>query len=120
MAQLREESARLPNGQYFETWEVEPKFDRELHVNCAVAESGDGSAARPFKTIGEAAAIATPGTKVLIHAGTYRETVKPARGGESPEKLISYEAAGDLLEFIHIVCDYAIAEIESNATEVSG
>lgn len=25
-----------------------------------------------------------------------------------------------LLEFIHIVCDYAIAEIESNATEVSG
>lgn len=25
-----------------------------------------------------------------------------------------------LLEFIHIVCDYAIAELESNATEVSG
>ena len=95
MAELREESARLPLGTFFDSWEVEPKFDRELHVNCTAAESGDGSAEHPFKTIGEAAAIATPGTRVLIHAGTYRETVKPARGGESPEKLISYEAAGD-------------------------
>ena len=28
--------------------------------------------------------------------------------------------SNSLLEFIHIVCDYAIAELESNATEVSG
>ena len=28
--------------------------------------------------------------------------------------------SGFLLEFIHIVCDYAIAEIEKNTTEVSG
>ncbi len=98
MAALHEESALLPYGNYFESWEVEPKFDRELHVNVndpAASDENDGSAAHPFKTIGAAAAIATPGTRVLIHAGTYRETVKPARGGESPEKLISYEAAGD-------------------------
>ncbi len=98
MAALREESARLPNGNYFETWEVEPKFDCELHVNPAhpaACDENDGSAEHPFKTINAAAAIARPGTRVLIHAGTYRETVRPARGGESPEKLISYEAAGD-------------------------
>jgi len=33
-----------------------------------------------------------PGTRVLIHGGTYRETVQPAMGGLSPEKMISYEA----------------------------
>ena len=37
------------------------------------------------------------GTRVLIHAGTYRETVKPARGGESPEKRpSSHLSAGTL------------------------
>ncbi len=98
MAALREESARLPSGEYFETWEKEPIFDRELHVNCndpAASDDNDGSAAHPFKTINAAAAVAEPGTKVLIHGGVYRETVKPARGGESPEKMISYEAFGD-------------------------
>ena len=95
MAALREESARLPSGQYFETWETEQIYDRVLHVSAEVSASGDGSAEHPFKTISEAAEIATPGTRVLIHAGTYRETVRPARGGESPERMISYEAAGD-------------------------
>ena len=98
MAVLKEASALLPNGQYFDLWEVEQVYDRELHVDCnnpAACDSGDGSTEHPFKTIGAAAAIAEPGTRVLIHAGTYRETVKPARGGESPERMISYEAAGD-------------------------
>ncbi len=98
MAALREESARLPSGEYFDSWEKEPVFDRELHVNGshpAASDENDGSIDHPFKTISAAAAIAAPGTKVLIHAGTYRETVKPARGGESPEKMISYEAFGD-------------------------
>ena len=95
MAALREESARLPSGQYFETWETRQIYDRTLHVNAAVAVSGDGSEKKPFKTIQEAAELATPGTRVIIHAGIYRETVVPRRGGESPERMISYEAAGD-------------------------
>jgi hypothetical protein len=29
----------------------------------------------------------------VIAAGTYRECVRPARGGSSPDRMISYEAA---------------------------
>lgn len=92
---MQDLTAILPNGQSFVFWETEAVYDRELYVDAAVAETGDGSAEKPFRTINEAAAIATPGTKVRIHAGIYRETVKPAQGGESPEKMISYEAYGD-------------------------
>ncbi|MDD7445609.1 MAG: DUF1565 domain-containing protein, partial [Clostridiales bacterium] len=98
MAALKEASALLPNGQYFDNWETEQVYDRELHVDCnnpAACDQNDGSKEHPFKTINAAAAIAEPGTRVLIHAGTYRETVRPQRGGESPERMISYEAAGD-------------------------
>lgn len=95
---LKEESALLPSGQYFETWEEEQVYDREIHVDCNASnasDDNDGSALNPLKTIDAAAKIATPGTKVLIHAGTYRETVAPVMGGESPSKMISYEAFGD-------------------------
>ncbi len=88
-------TAQLPNGQMFEFWEVSQKYDREIHVdakNPCASDSNDGTAAKPMKTINAAAAVATPGTRVLIHGGTYRETVQPAMGGLSPEKMISYEA----------------------------
>lgn len=54
---------------------------------------GDGSAARPFQTIGQAAAAARPGDTVLIHEGVYREWVAPPRGGDSDDKRIVYQAA---------------------------
>ncbi|NJK94151.1 MAG: hypothetical protein HC905_03725 [Bacteroidales bacterium] len=34
-----------------------------------------------------------PGDKVIIREGIYRETVHPAKGGVSAEKMITYEAA---------------------------
>ena len=34
MAALKEASALLPNGQYFDNWETVQTYDRELHVNC--------------------------------------------------------------------------------------
>ena len=98
MYDLREESARLPDGSYFQAWETEQIYDRELHVavnDPAASDDNDGSKEHPFKTINAAAAIATAGTKVLIHGGVYRETVKPMHAGESPERMISYEAYGD-------------------------
>nr|PZN09568.1 MAG: hypothetical protein DIU64_08480 [Caldicoprobacter oshimai] len=73
----------------FEFWEVEPKFERELHVDCnnpLASDDNDGSAERPFNTINVAAQVDTPGTRILIHGGVYRETVRPTRGGLSPEK----------------------------------
>jgi len=95
MAKQEDLSARLPNGQMFSFWEVEPQYDRELHVDTNhphASDQNDGTPARPFKTINAAAQVATPGTRVLIHGGTYRETVQPAMGGLGPEKMISYEA----------------------------
>ncbi|MGC9346711.1 MAG: right-handed parallel beta-helix repeat-containing protein, partial [Anaerolineae bacterium] len=34
-----------------------------------------------------------PGEKVIVHAGTYRECVRPARGGTAPDRMVAYEAA---------------------------
>jgi hypothetical protein len=55
-----------------------------LHVageNPASSDDNDGSEAAPFRTINRAAKEASPGTKVLIHPGIYRECVQPAMGG---------------------------------------
>ena len=90
-------SALLPDGRSFDFWEKETIWTRELHVSAsdpAASDENDGSEARPFRTIGRAAAEAEPGTRVLIHAGEYPECVKPARGGTDPEHMISYEAFG--------------------------
>jgi hypothetical protein len=95
MADQADFSAQLPNGQMFAFWEVEQEYDREIHVdnkNPRASDQNDGKMSQPFKTINAAAQVATPGTRVLIHAGTYRETVQPALGGLGPEKMISYEA----------------------------
>ncbi len=90
-----DQTAILPNGQLFEFWEVPQKYDREIHVdaqNPSASDENPGTESMPLKTINAAAKAATPGTRVLIHGGTYRETVQPAMGGLSPEKMISYEA----------------------------
>ena len=90
-------SALLPDGRSFEFWEKDPVWEKELFVdgsNPATPDDNDGSEAAPFRTIGRAAALATPGTRVRIHAGLYRECVSPAMGGTAPEHLISYEAFG--------------------------
>jgi len=59
----------------------------------AAADDGNpGTADKPFKTIAPAAEKAHPGDTVLVHAGVYRERVKPARGGEKG-KPVTYAAA---------------------------
>ena len=91
-------SAILPDGSGFHFWEKETVWQRELYVSpdeTIASDDNDGSAAAPFRTIGRAAAEAAPGTRIRIHAGLYRECVRPARGGEDPEHMISYEAFGD-------------------------
>ena len=91
-------SSLLPDGRRFDFWEREQVFDREFFVDGtdpAASDDNDGSQAAPFKTIGRAAREAGPGTRVRIHAGLYRECVRPERGGEGPERMVSYEAFGD-------------------------
>jgi hypothetical protein len=65
----------------------------ELHVAPTGADSADGSAEQPFRTINRAAELAQPGDTVVVHAGEYREWVQPRRGGLSDRRRITYTAA---------------------------
>jgi hypothetical protein len=58
-------------------------------VDAGTAAGGDGSAARPLRTIQAAAALAQPGDTVRVRPGIYRERVMPPRGGE-PGRPIRY------------------------------
>ena len=66
---------------------------REIHVSKTGSDSGSGSPTDPFLTINKAASIAQLGDTVTVHAGTYREWVKPPRGGTSEKSRITYWAA---------------------------
>jgi hypothetical protein len=65
-----------------ETQRLAPAWEerRALHVRAG-AEGGDGSMARPFGTIGEAAARVEPGDVVHVAPGRYHESVIVERGG---------------------------------------
>ena len=88
--------SRLPDGTEFTFWEQSLSFSRTYYVDGSSSKSDDrgpGTRQRPFRTIGKAAEVLLPGERVVIAAGTYREFVRPARGGFGPDKMISYEAA---------------------------
>ena len=60
-----------PSNGFPVAFDVGVTYTRELYVDAAAAPGGDGSAARPYATIGAAIAQATAGTRVRIAAGTY-------------------------------------------------
>lgn len=64
-----------------------------LHVAPTGLDSADGGEGTPLRTINEAARRAEPGDTVLVHAGEYREWVRPARGGRGERSRITYAAA---------------------------
>jgi alpha-N-arabinofuranosidase len=66
---------------------------REYHVSMRGGDKGDGTVARPFKTITAAAAHAFPGDVITVHEGIYRERVSPPRGGTADDNRIVYRAA---------------------------
>ena len=66
---------------------------REIHVSSMGADMNNGTLSSPLRTIQAAAELAKPGDVITVHEGVYRERVNPPRGGESPEKMIRYQAA---------------------------
>jgi len=66
---------------------------REYHVAMTGDDAGEGSAARPLRTIQAAADRAHPGDLITVREGTFRERIDPPRGGESDDKRIVYQAA---------------------------
>ena len=65
----------------------------QIHVAQTGNDRNPGTESAPLATISQAAAIARPGDTVVVHAGTYREWVKPRRGGTSEADRIVYCAA---------------------------
>ena len=66
---------------------------REIHVSTEGSDSGLGTAARPYGTISKAASVVKPGDTVTVHGGTYREWVKPVKGGTGEDNRITFRAA---------------------------
>ena len=65
----------------------------DIHVTVDGSDSAQGTPDAPLRTISRAARLAWPGDTVVVHEGEYREWVRPARGGLSDERRITYTAA---------------------------
>lgn len=65
----------------------------EIHVSVTGSDSAAGTQTAPYRTITKAASVAQSGDIVTVHSGTYREWVKPPRGGASEANRIVYRAA---------------------------
>jgi len=90
------DNSRLPDGTEFPMWEKPMHFVKTYYVNGNAnnaEDTGPGTQDRPFRTINHAAQVLQPGERVIIATGVYREVIHPARGGTSPDAMISYEAA---------------------------
>ena len=90
------DNSTMPDGTQFPVWEKPMQFTRTYYVDGqakSADDKGPGTKEHPFKTINHAAQVLQPGERVVIAEGVYREEIRPARGGNGPEAMISYEAA---------------------------
>ncbi len=86
----------MPDGTPFLSWSDVTHYTRTYHVsqnNPQASDNNDGTAAHPLLTINHAAQIVQAGERVCIHAGIYREMVRPRFSGEGQDRMIAYEAA---------------------------
>ena len=60
----------------------------KLFVNASAILDGDGTKEKPFKKIGQAAAVAKPGDEVLVAPGVYREYVNPINAGTEENRIV--------------------------------
>jgi hypothetical protein len=77
----------LPDGTEFVSWEQPLTFSKTYYVDntspqCRRQWSRRQGAALPHHQQGRQ--VLQPGERVVIAAGTYRECVRPARGGTGP------------------------------------
>ena len=68
-------------------------MSRTIYVAKSGSDHGEGTSESPFLTINRAAQVALPGDTVEVGEGVYREWVKPARGGLSDQRRITYRPA---------------------------
>jgi hypothetical protein len=92
------ERMTLPNGSPAPLWEDQTKSPRILHVdqNHTLADdTNPGTIQSPFKTIQRAAELTNAGDRVEIHAGVYRETVRPHGSGKAIDQMLCFAAFED-------------------------
>ena len=70
-----------------------------FYVDANAKRTGNGSKDYPFKSISEAAKIATAGDEVLVYPGTYREYVDPVNAG-TKDAPITYKSVEPLKAII--------------------
>lgn len=95
--------SRLPDGTEYVSWEQPLTFSKTYYVDnnsSSADDNGPGTKTLPFRTINKAAQVLQPGERVVIASGTYRECVRPVRGGTDAAHMISYEAAPGAKVFI--------------------
>jgi hypothetical protein len=65
-----------------------------FHVSPRGSDEAAGTAAMPWRTLAQAASAMAPGDMCVVHAGTYRETLRIPRGGTAAARIV-FAAAGD-------------------------
>ncbi|SCY71687.1 right-handed parallel beta-helix repeat-containing protein [Microvirga guangxiensis] len=67
-----------------------------IYVSTSGSDSNPGTIDQPLQTISKAAQVATPGTKVIVLGGVYRDVVQIPVGG-TPGRPITFEPASGQL-----------------------
>ena len=67
----------------------------DVHVSPSGSDDNPGTAAAPFRTIQRAADAMRAGDRCIVHAGTYRQTVRPGRSGTAGEPIRFTAAEGE-------------------------
>lgn len=78
--------------QFTTPTEAVPVAPKTLHVATNGDDANDGAAARPLASLSRACELAAAGDRVVVHAGTYHDEIRPVRSG-LPGRPITFEAA---------------------------
>ncbi|MDO6761474.1 carbohydrate-binding protein [Tamlana sp. 2_MG-2023] len=70
-------------------------FSAEIHVSKTGNDSNSGTEASPYRTIEKAANVAVAGDVVIIHEGTYEETLTPKNSGTAGNPITFRGAPGE-------------------------
>jgi hypothetical protein len=103
------DTGTLPACALPEPFDTGATYATTLHVATTGDDSNDGSESSPLATLGEAASRATPGTRILLHAGTYTGSTYLEIAGEPGrpiaivgEGMVVLDAEG-AAEVLHLV-----------------